>query len=117
MATSTLGAGVNLPARRVIFRQPKIGWDRLDVARYRQMAGRAGRAGKDVAGESIVMCSGQGEEEWVLKLINDEIKPLESSLHKYTLFLLSSLSMPSNGCWMDDDVQITRAWCIGSDSS
>jgi replicative superfamily II helicase len=43
VATSTLGAGINLPAARVIFRsvRPAAG-AQLDLASFRQMAGRAG---------------------------------------------------------------------------
>merc|ERR1712226_733144 len=54
-ATSTVAAGVNLGASRVIVRTPKIGINPLDATKYRQMAGRAGRAGKNDKGECILI--------------------------------------------------------------
>ena len=46
-ATSTLSTGINLPAKVVIFREPKIGLSIMDCAKYKQMSGRAGRTGFD----------------------------------------------------------------------
>ena len=56
-ATSTLAAGVNLPVRRVVFRDTFKGLrsNELDGTEYLQMAGRAGRALADTHGEAVVV--------------------------------------------------------------
>lgn len=49
VATTTVAAGVNLPARAVVVRDTEIGLNDLNVATVQQMFGRAGRIG---AGET-----------------------------------------------------------------
>ncbi|WP_414641610.1 DEAD/DEAH box helicase [Actinocrinis sp.] len=45
VATTTVAAGVNLPARAVIVRDTQVGFGELDTATVLQMFGRSGRAG------------------------------------------------------------------------
>lgn len=61
-ATETFAMGVNMPARTVLFdalrKFDNIGLRDLLPGEYIQMAGRAGRRGKDLTGTVIVLCKG-----------------------------------------------------------
>ncbi|KAI5288066.1 hypothetical protein KEM52_001317 [Ascosphaera acerosa] len=56
VATCSLAAGINLPARRVILCGARMGRDLVGPVLLRQMRGRAGRKGKDEVGETYLCC-------------------------------------------------------------
>jgi len=72
VSTTTLAAGVNLPARRVVVADyerfdPALGREEIPVLEYRQMAGRAGRPGLDPYGEAVLVARSRGEAEYLME--------------------------------------------------
>lgn len=101
-STTTLGAGLDLPAYRTIIRDLKRfspGWGSINipVLEYEQMAGRAGRPKYDKEGEAICIATTNEEKEQIWQeYIHGEPENITSKLgvepvlRTYTLSLVSS---------------------------
>ncbi|MEZ0290604.1 MAG: DEAD/DEAH box helicase [Sulfolobales archaeon] len=96
VATPTLAAGVNLPARRVViytYRYERGYYEPISVMEYKQMCGRAGRPQYDPYGEAIIADLDPdtaeryitSEPEEILSSLNNE-----RSLRIHILALLAS---------------------------
>ena len=68
VATSTLAAGVNTPARVVVVRDTSIGPQPMEVSMIQQMFGRAGRAGKEAEGWSFLLVGANELGRWRQRL-------------------------------------------------
>jgi len=103
-STPTLAMGMDLPAFRVIIRDLKRfgegnSWGMTDipVLEYEQMAGRAGRPGKETYGEAIVLADTKDQEEQLTeKYLHGDPEEIlsklavEPVLRTYVLSLIAS---------------------------
>ncbi|KAF5706471.1 DNA polymerase theta subunit [Fusarium mundagurra] len=80
VATCSLAAGINLPARRVILHNCRMGREFVGPSMLRQMRGRAGRQGKASIGETYLCCR-ENDLEQVVDLMNAELPPVASCLN------------------------------------
>jgi len=102
VATPTLAMGVNLPAFRVVIRDPKryytgYGSRFIPVLEYKQFVGRAGRPEYDSFGESLLIAKSEPEshelkERFILGEPEDIFSKLslEPVLRMHTLSLIAS---------------------------
>ncbi|CAK7266939.1 hypothetical protein SEPCBS57363_002346 [Sporothrix epigloea] len=79
VATCGLAAGINLPARRVILHNIRMGRELVGPAMLRQMRGRAGRKGKDELGETYLCCRSSDIDD-VVDLMHAELPHVSSCL-------------------------------------
>ncbi len=86
IATAALAAGVDLPARQVIFESLAMGINWLSVAEFEQMLGRSGRLKKHEKGLAYILVEPGKvyspkmkitEENIAIKLLNGKIKDYE----------------------------------------
>jgi helicase len=86
VATPTLAAGINLPARRVIVRDlgrydVNLGYRPIPVLEIKQMFGRAGRPKYDSEGEAIAIAKGSTDKRKIMeKYILGEPERIDSKL-------------------------------------
>ena len=98
VATPTLAAGINMPARRVVIytRRFEGGYVKpISIAEYKQMAGRAGRPQYDVIGEAIIADVKDEGEGW--RYINGRPEPVKSALISERALRIHTLSLIASG--------------------
>jgi len=100
-STPTLAAGLNLPAYQVIIKDYKRysqrGFNDIPILEYHQMAGRAGRPGKEEIGKTILCVGNENEKDRIIpKYIFGKPEEIISKLAvepTLKMYLLSLISM------------------------
>lgn len=100
-ATETLAAGINMPARSTVIcalakRGSSSSMELLETSNLLQMAGRAGRRGKDLEGNCVILASPFETYDDAINILIGEIKPINSQFSpSYSLCI--NLILRGNG--------------------
>lgn len=98
IATPTLAAGVNIPARRVIIRDlwrydGNFGMTPIPILEYKQQAGRAGRPRYDTIGEAITIAKDANQRDQIFyNYILADTEPIYSKLGSQSALRMHLLS-------------------------
>jgi helicase len=105
VATPTLAAGVNLPARTVIVPDVKRAGEDMSVMEYKQLAGRAGRPGFDREGLAVIVAKNSRQRSLLMeKYVLGEVEPIRSRLPDQRRLRFHLLGLVSGG--VSDDLSI-----------
>jgi len=107
VATPTLAAGVNLPARRVIIRDYRrytdLGYKKIPVLEIKQMMGRAGRPQYDREGEALIIAKNEEEKDMLFEdYINRETERITSKLANPTVMRTHILALIASNYVSDE---------------
>lgn len=96
IATPTLAAGINMPARRVLIRTKRYNpilrrMDDISISEYKQIAGRAGRPAYDPFGEAIILDQKPEDAKRYIKGKPEPITSALTSLRNMRIFVLTHI--------------------------
>jgi helicase len=98
VATPTLAAGVNLPARAVIIPDVRRGGEDMTVMEYKQLAGRAGRPGFDKEGLAVIVAKNSRQRSvFFQRYVNGTVEPVVSRLSDQRRLRFHVLGLVASG--------------------
>ncbi len=106
-ATTTLGAGVNTPAKTVVFlTHETYDGQNIRTRDYKNMAGRAGRIrDPESYGRSVLFAESEREMQMLwTQYVQAKAEPLESQIGKSERLSLSILGLVSSGVCSETDI-------------
>jgi helicase len=98
VATPTLAAGVNIPARAVIIPDVKRGGEEMSVMEYKQLCGRAGRPGYDKEGLAVIIAKNSRQRNlYMKKYVLGDLEPITSRLQNQGSLRFHMLGLVASG--------------------